>query len=165
MFLFTVGFLLVGAVGYVILVLSRNASLSYFAIYLSAAGIFPLIPNTIAILSGNTEGSYKRAVTVGIAISWGNLNGAVASNIYRADQRVRLSLSALCPRFASFEFSLSITFDSHFAETRLILSSRSLGTLSDMVLSSPTSESDWSQTRSTTSSVRSLCPVPIRVHC
>ena len=84
------GFLLVGGAGYLILVLSRNASLSYFAIYLASAGIFPLIPNTIAILSGNTEGSYKRAVTVGIAISWGNLNGAVASNIYRADQRVRL---------------------------------------------------------------------------
>ena len=89
----SVAFLTVGGVGYVILVLSRNPALSYFAIYLGAAGIFPLIPNTIAILSGNTEGSYKRAVSVGMAISFGNLNGAVSSNIYRSDQRVCLFLS------------------------------------------------------------------------
>jgi hypothetical protein len=37
--------------GYVILMASRNAGLSYFAIYLAASGIFPLIPNTIAIVS------------------------------------------------------------------------------------------------------------------
>lgn len=57
--------------GYIILVVSRNSALSYFAIYLAASGIFPLIPNTIAIVSNNVEGSYKRSVSIGMVISWG----------------------------------------------------------------------------------------------
>jgi len=35
-------------------------------------------------VAGNVEGSYKRSVTLGMAIGFGNLNGAVASNVYRA---------------------------------------------------------------------------------
>jgi len=34
-------------------------------------------------VAGNVEGSYKRSVTLGMAIGFGNLNGAVASNIVR----------------------------------------------------------------------------------
>lgn len=36
-------FLALGAAGYIILIASRKAALSYFAIYLAAAGIYPLI--------------------------------------------------------------------------------------------------------------------------
>lgn len=32
-------------------------------------------------MASNVEGSYKRAVTLGVAIGFGNLNGAVTSNI------------------------------------------------------------------------------------
>ncbi|EIN14101.1 MFS general substrate transporter [Punctularia strigosozonata HHB-11173 SS5] len=63
-----------GLVGYIILIASSNAALSYFAVYLAAA----------AWLSSNVEGSYKRSVTLAMAIGWGNLNGAVTSNVYRA---------------------------------------------------------------------------------
>lgn len=56
--------LIIGATGYIILIISRNAALSYAAVYLAAAGIFPLIPNTIAIVAGNVEGAYKRSVVV-----------------------------------------------------------------------------------------------------
>ncbi|KAK4704655.1 MFS transporter, ACS family, pantothenate transporter, partial [Phenoliferia sp. Uapishka_3] len=84
---FNLVFLAIGAAGYIILIASRNAALSYFAIYLAASGIFPLIPNTVALISNNVEGSYKRSVSLGMVISWGNLNGAVSSNIYRAVQR------------------------------------------------------------------------------
>lgn len=85
--LFNFIFLSIGAVGYIILgtpspppcapfadpdtVASRNAALSYFAIYLAASGIFPLIPNTIALVSNNVEGSYKRSVSLGMVISFG----------------------------------------------------------------------------------------------
>lgn len=41
------------------------------------------IANTIAWASNNVEGSYKRGVTMGFVIGWGNLNGIVSSNIYR----------------------------------------------------------------------------------
>lgn len=72
-----------GLVGYIILIVSRNATLSYVAVYLAACGIFPTIPNIIAWVSNNVEGSYKRSVTLGMVISFGNINGAVSSNVVR----------------------------------------------------------------------------------
>ena len=41
-----------------------------------------MIPNTIAIVAGNSEGSYVRSTVTAIVISFGNLNGVVSSNIY-----------------------------------------------------------------------------------
>lgn len=38
-----------------------------------------IIPS--AWVAGNVEGAYKRSVTLGMAIGWGNINGAVTSNI------------------------------------------------------------------------------------
>ncbi|KAF8508916.1 MFS general substrate transporter [Gautieria morchelliformis] len=73
-----------GMTGYIILTTSRNAALSYFAIYLAAAGIYPSIANSTAWFANNTEGSYKRGVTVAMAVGFGNLQGAVSSNVYRA---------------------------------------------------------------------------------
>jgi len=70
-----------GLIGYIILIISRNAALSYFACFLAASGIYPLIPNSVAWVSANTEGSYKRSAVLGLAIGWGNLNGAVTSNV------------------------------------------------------------------------------------
>lgn len=49
----------IGIVGYIILAASRLPGLSYFAIYLAAAGIYPCIPNTIALTSTSVEGAYK----------------------------------------------------------------------------------------------------------
>ncbi|KAG8745990.1 hypothetical protein FRC10_006554 [Ceratobasidium sp. 414] len=87
--MFNLIFFTIGLAGYIILICSRNAALSYFAVYLAASGIYPLIPNTIAWMSNNVEGSYKRSVALGMVISLqvfqhGNINGAVSSNIYRA---------------------------------------------------------------------------------
>ncbi|KAF5351356.1 hypothetical protein D9758_008049 [Tetrapyrgos nigripes] len=77
------GFLCLGAAGYIILIVSRSAALSYFAVYLATCGIYPVIPNTIAWVSNNVEGSYKRSVSLAMVISFGNINGAVSSNVYR----------------------------------------------------------------------------------
>ncbi|KAK0489229.1 MFS general substrate transporter [Armillaria novae-zelandiae] len=60
-----------------------NATLSYFAVYLAACGVFPIIRD--AWLSNNVEGAYKRGVTLAMVISIGNLNGAISANVYRAD--------------------------------------------------------------------------------
>jgi len=81
---FTFGFFCLAAVGYIILIVSRSAALSYFAVFLAACGIYPLIPNIVAWVSNNVEGSYKRSVTLAMVISFGNINGAVSSNVYRA---------------------------------------------------------------------------------
>ncbi|KAF8682870.1 MFS general substrate transporter [Rhizoctonia solani] len=89
---FNLIFFTIGLAGYIILIASRNPALSYFAVYLAASGIYPLIPNTIAWMSNNVEGSYKRSVALGMIISFGNLNGAVSSNIYRARDKPWYSL-------------------------------------------------------------------------
>jgi hypothetical protein len=81
---------------------------SYFAIYLAAAGIYPMISNIVALTGGNTEGAYKRSVVMAVSgdgtviracltldvspmqvvISTGNISGAVSSNIYPAKSSV-----------------------------------------------------------------------------
>ncbi|KAG6841931.1 hypothetical protein C0991_005111 [Blastosporella zonata] len=73
----------IGLVAYIILIASKNAALSYFAVYLAVSAIYPIIPNSVAWVASNVEGTYKRSVTLGIAIGFGNINGAVTANIYR----------------------------------------------------------------------------------
>ncbi|KAF9240614.1 major facilitator superfamily domain-containing protein [Melanogaster broomeanus] len=70
--------------GYIILISSRNATLSYIAVYLAACGIYPCIHS--AWVSNNVEGSYKRSVSLAMVISSGNIQGAISSNVYRANQ-------------------------------------------------------------------------------
>ncbi|KAG6811883.1 hypothetical protein H0H92_005409 [Tricholoma furcatifolium] len=64
--------------------INLTPALSYFAVYMATCGIYPVIPNTIAWVSNNVEGSYKRSVVLAMVIGYGNLNGAVSSNMYRA---------------------------------------------------------------------------------
>jgi len=80
-------FLCIAAAGYIILIASRTPALSYVAVYLAACGIYPVISNTIAWVSNNAEGSYKRSVSLAMTIGFGNINGAVSSNVYRARDR------------------------------------------------------------------------------
>ena len=57
--------------------------------FFGAVGIYPCIPNTVSWASNNFEGVYRRGVALGIIIGWGNLNGIVSSNIYRAVDKPR----------------------------------------------------------------------------
>jgi len=77
----------VGITGYVILIASRNFGLSYFATYLAACGIYPMIANTVAWTANNIDGQYRRSLILGCVIAWGNLNGAVSSNVYFAKDK------------------------------------------------------------------------------
>jgi len=77
----------VGIIGAAILIGSTNAPLSYVAIYILGGGIYPLIPNTAAWVTNNVEGTYKRGVTIAMVVGFGNINGAVSSNIYRAKDK------------------------------------------------------------------------------
>ncbi|KAJ3893461.1 MFS general substrate transporter [Lentinula edodes] len=86
---FNLVFLCLGAAGYIILIASRNAALSYFAVYLATclfqfSSIYSELVYISAWVSNNVEGSYKRSVTLAMVISFGNINGAVSSNVYRA---------------------------------------------------------------------------------
>ncbi|MCJ1448383.1 MAG: hypothetical protein MMC23_008898 [Stictis urceolatum] len=80
---------LVGVVGFAMLLSGASPGVSYAGTFLGACGIYPAVANTIAWGSNNFEGVYKRGVAMGIFIGWGNLNGVVASNIYRTKDKPR----------------------------------------------------------------------------
>ena len=90
----------IGVLGFLLLAVSTSPKLSYFAVFLGAGGIYPCISNTITWVGNNCDGVYRRGVTLGAVIAWGNLNGGtnspalspnlvlvVSSNIYRANQK------------------------------------------------------------------------------
>ncbi|TFL02118.1 MFS general substrate transporter [Pterulicium gracile] len=79
--LFNLGLLSLSFIAYIILAVSSTPALSYFAVYLATCGIYPVIRD--AWMSNNVEGSYKRSVSLGMVISFGNINGAVSSNVVR----------------------------------------------------------------------------------
>lgn len=68
---------------------SGTPAVQYVGVFLAAAGIYPCIANTITWTANNTEGVYRRGVTLGFVIGWGNLNGVVSSNIYRSVDQPR----------------------------------------------------------------------------
>jgi hypothetical protein len=78
---------LLGIAGFGILLGSTSPHVQYAAVFLAALGIYPCIANTISWVSNNIEGVYKRGVVLGCVIGWGNLNGIVSSNIYRAEDK------------------------------------------------------------------------------
>ncbi|KAK8180316.1 major facilitator superfamily domain-containing protein [Phyllosticta capitalensis] len=83
------GVSLLGIVGFAMLLGSEKPGVKYAGTFLGALGIYPTVPNTISWVSNNVEGVYKRGVTIGFVIGWGNLNGVVSSNIYLARDKPR----------------------------------------------------------------------------
>lgn len=79
-------------VGFSMLLGSSRPGVQYAGTFLGAMGIYPCIANTISWASNNVEGVYKRGVTLGFVIGWGNLNGVVSSNIYRGKDKPRFLL-------------------------------------------------------------------------
>jgi MFS family permease len=83
---------LFGIAGFSMLLGSSKPGVQYAGTFLGAVGIYPCIANTISWASNNVEGVYKRGVTLGFVIGWGNLNGVVSSNIYRTRDKPRFFL-------------------------------------------------------------------------
>ena len=84
-----IGTVLVGIVGFIMLLSTEKPSVQYAGTFLGAAGIYPTISNTLSWVNNNTEGSLKRAFVLGMVVGWGNLNGVVSSNIYLTRENPR----------------------------------------------------------------------------
>ncbi|KAG9785674.1 pantothenate transporter liz1, partial [Aureobasidium melanogenum] len=78
-----------GVAGFAMLLGSGEPHVQYAGTFLGAMGIYPCIANTISWTANNVEGVYKRGISLGFVIGWGNLNGIVSSNIYRAKDKPR----------------------------------------------------------------------------
>lgn len=83
------GTVIVGIVGFVMLISTAKPKVQYAGTFLGAMGIYPTIANTLSWVVNNTEGSLKRAVVLGMVVGWGNLNGVVSSNIYLVREQPR----------------------------------------------------------------------------
>lgn len=82
-----VGVSFLGIAGFSMLLGSSTAGVKYAGTFLGALGIYPCVANTISWAANNTEGVYKRGVTIGFVIGWGNLNGVMSSNVYQAKDK------------------------------------------------------------------------------
>ena len=78
------GVLILAIIGFAMLLGGSTPRVQYAGTFLGALGIYPYIANIIKWVLNNTERVYKRGVTLGYVIGWGNPNGVVSSNIYRA---------------------------------------------------------------------------------
>lgn len=79
-------------VGYSVLLSDVSAGAKYAATFLAALGIYPCVPLLAAWVANNTEGVYKRGITMGLMMGWSNLQGVVGSNIYRPKDAPRFIL-------------------------------------------------------------------------
>jgi len=66
---------LFGVAGFAMLLGSGSPHIQYAGVFLGAIGIYPCVPNTISWAANNFEGVYKRGISLGFIIGWGNLNG------------------------------------------------------------------------------------------
>ncbi|CAK9781745.1 MFS general substrate transporter [Cutaneotrichosporon oleaginosum] len=72
----------VGALGYGLLLANVNNGVNYFALFLAASGMYPLIPVIVAWGANNCGGALKKGVATAIIVSVGNCGGIVSSFIY-----------------------------------------------------------------------------------
>lgn len=81
---FIIGGCLLGIVGYAILLNLKDVSVGvrYMAAFFITMGGFIAQPVTLAWLSNQMGGHYKRSIGSAIQIGFGNLGGIVASNIF-----------------------------------------------------------------------------------
>jgi MFS family permease len=73
--IYAITFALLGVIGFAILLSNAPIAAKYTGTFLAGMGIYPLIPNTVCWLTANTEGVYKRGISLGIAMGWANLQG------------------------------------------------------------------------------------------
>ena len=85
---FTMLGVLVGTIGYVILLAQEKVSVSvrYFAVYMITIGGYITQPLILGWLSNNMGGHYKRSIATAILVSVGNTSGFLSSNVFIARQ-------------------------------------------------------------------------------
>lgn len=80
---------IIASVGYIILLCQQQVSgdIQYFALFLVVSGGYITQPVTLAWLSNNVSGHYKRSIASAMQVGFGNCGGIVASNIFIASEQ------------------------------------------------------------------------------
>ncbi|KAI3485877.1 hypothetical protein L1887_50676 [Cichorium endivia] len=80
---FILALLPISMIGYIMLLATDNAKVSYGATFLIALGIYPTAPCILSIPINNTSGLYKRGTVNALQLMIANLAGFVATFIYQ----------------------------------------------------------------------------------
>ncbi|CAK5265889.1 unnamed protein product [Mycena citricolor] len=84
--------LLMCLIGFVINISEAPPGVKYFGTFLIVGGSYAGFPGAVAWLGSNLSGQYKRGVGLALQIGIGNFGGAIASNIYRTQDRPHFRL-------------------------------------------------------------------------
>jgi MFS family permease len=79
----------VGALGYLLLLVTPNPRANYAGLFLAAAGCYPLIPLIVSFGANNAGGSLKKGVAAAIIVSVGNAGGIISSFLYPKKDKPR----------------------------------------------------------------------------
>ncbi|ORY02799.1 putative nicotinamide mononucleotide transmembrane transporter protein [Basidiobolus meristosporus CBS 931.73] len=81
-----VGQSLLGAVGYLLLIVLRDTKALYASACIATMGVFSCIPLSLGWLNNNMCGSTKAATATAVVISFGNIGGVISGQLYRKEE-------------------------------------------------------------------------------
>ncbi|TFK86322.1 MFS general substrate transporter [Polyporus arcularius HHB13444] len=84
--------LALSAIGYGINISNASIGAKYFGTFLVAIGGYASFPAINAWVPNNTSGHYKRAVALGVLVTFGNFGGIISGNVYRLQDEPRYRL-------------------------------------------------------------------------
>ncbi|KAK7033226.1 major facilitator superfamily domain-containing protein [Favolaschia claudopus] len=83
-------------IGFSINISNAPSGVKYFGTFFCVAGSYAAFPGVVAWLGNNLSGQYKRGVGMALHIGIGNFSGAIASNIYRTQDKPRFIVGHGC---------------------------------------------------------------------
>jgi len=82
--------------GFSINISDVSGGVKYFGTFFCVAGSYAAFPGVVAWLGNNLAGQYKRGIGMAVHIGIGNFSGAIASNIYRTQDKPRFIIGHGC---------------------------------------------------------------------
>ncbi|KAJ6498892.1 MFS general substrate transporter [Mycena sanguinolenta] len=83
-------------IGFSINISNAPSGAKYFGTFFCVAGSYASFPGVVAWLGNNEAGQYKRGIAMALHIGIGNFSGAIASNIYRTQDKPRFIIGHGC---------------------------------------------------------------------
>ncbi|KAF9331062.1 hypothetical protein BG006_006069 [Podila minutissima] len=82
---------MVAVLGYILLIVTEHmsATVRYIALTITVSGVFSSVPSMTSWISSNFGGQTKRAVAIGLIVSFGNCGGLISGHVYKNDQYTR----------------------------------------------------------------------------
>lgn len=115
----------IGLIGFLLLLTNQIHGLNYAGLFLSAAGVYPLIPVVVSWGTNNCGGSLKKGVAAAIIVSVGNAGGIISSFIYPATDKPKYTKGhAICAAYCGMTVILAFVMTKYYARQNVIKEQR-----------------------------------------